>query len=143
MDPVDLAKEVLANSYTFQLKAQFFHWNVKGPNFSELHEFFGSLYTEVFEACDGIAEQIRACNSFAPGSYARFSELSKIKGEENILSAEEMIAALEADNKIVLTSLIDCYKSCDSDEYIGLQNFIQDRIEIHKKHGWMLSAYTK
>jgi starvation-inducible DNA-binding protein len=33
------------------------HWNVTGPNFASMHEFFGDLYTDVYESIDPIAEK--------------------------------------------------------------------------------------
>ena len=44
----DSLKILLATEYAFSLKAQLFHWNVEGPDFAQLHEFFGNLYEEVY-----------------------------------------------------------------------------------------------
>ena len=44
----DSLKTLLATEYAFVIKAQLFHWNVEGPDFAQLHEFFGNIYEEVF-----------------------------------------------------------------------------------------------
>ena len=38
----DALKILLATEYAFVIKAQQFHWNVEGPDFVQLHEFFGN-----------------------------------------------------------------------------------------------------
>ena len=39
----DDLKTLLATQYAFVIKAQFFHWNVEGMHFSQLHKFFGKI----------------------------------------------------------------------------------------------------
>ena len=55
----DALKTLLATSYAFVIKAQFFHWNVEGPDFPQYHDFFGSYYEEVYgNTIDKLAEII-------------------------------------------------------------------------------------
>ena len=78
----DDLKTLLATEYAFVIKAQFFHWNVEGPDFAQLHEFFGELYEEVYgNSIDRTAEFIRVLDDYAPGSLERFTELSQIAGQ--------------------------------------------------------------
>ena len=63
MELTDLMKRVLANTFSMYLKTHNFHWNVEGMLFSQLHEFFGDLYTELWNAVDPIAEHIRMLDS--------------------------------------------------------------------------------
>jgi len=72
----DALSRVLADSYMLYLKTHNFHWNVTGPMFQTLHIMFMEQYTELWNALDNIAERIRALGHFAPGTYARFVELS-------------------------------------------------------------------
>ena len=87
-------KTILANTVVLKYKAQGYHWNVKGMFFPQLHEFFGNLYEEIYSSIDKFAEEIRALNSYTPGSFKRFLELSKITDEERIISANEMLSQL-------------------------------------------------
>ena len=75
---VNRMKVVLATSFSFALKAQYYHWNIEGIHFSQYHDFFGNLYEEVFGSIDQTAEQIRALDAYAPGSLKRYKELSEI-----------------------------------------------------------------
>jgi starvation-inducible DNA-binding protein len=133
-------KIVLADTFTMYMKTHSFHWNVIGPNFSEYHAFFGTLYEELHAAIDLIAEQIRAANSFAPSSLDRIKELTRIEESDTIPAADRMFQILINDNNIVLDALKQAYDAADKAEELGLANFLQDRMDIHKKHGWMLRA---
>lgn len=133
-------KIVLADTFTMYLKTQSFHWNVIGPNFSQYHKFFGKLYEELHGAIDPIAEHIRAVNSFAPSSLERLKELTRIEESDTIPTAERMFQILINDNNIVLDALKQAYDLAEKNDELGLSNFLQDRIDIHEKHRWMLRA---
>jgi len=137
---VEQMKKVLADTYALYVKAQYFHWNVEGDDFPMYHEFFGKIYEELQGAIDGIAEEIRTLDAYAPGSFKRFSELTTISDQTKIPPPEMMIGELHADNIKVLGTLMTAYKLAEQYNEIGLSNFIQDRYDAHKKHGWMLKA---
>lgn len=136
-------KIVLASSFSFYLKAHNFHWNVEGPNFPQYHALFNTLYTEVWGAVDLIAEHIRALDNYAPGSYTRFKELSIIEDETNIPNAQGMLSKLISDNQKLIAQIKLTQKAAEQAEEVGLANFLQDRIDIHQKHAWMLRATQK
>lgn len=136
-------KKALADTFAFYLKAHNFHWNVEGANFNDYHAFFGTLYADAWGAVDLIAEHIRTLDSYAPGSFSRYSELTKIKDEVNIPSAMSMMTKLEADNRIVIESLTTAMKAADKAGKPNISNFLQERIDAHDKHGWMLRAISK
>jgi starvation-inducible DNA-binding protein len=139
---IESMKVVHATNFAFYLKMHFFHWNVTGPNFPQYHEFFGDLYEEVHGAVDDIAEHIRAIEGFAPGSFQRFMDLSTIQDQVEVVSAQEMFNIALSDNNKVIEVLKAAYKLADAFNELGLANFLQDRMDIHKKHGWMLRSTT-
>ena len=133
-------KVLLATNFSFYLKLHFFHWNVTGPNFPQYHEFFGDLYEEVFAANDNIAEHIRAIKGYAPGSLGRFLDLTTIKDQVDVVPAEQMLSIAIQDNDKVLEALNLAYLAAEQSAEHGLANFLQDRMDIHKKHAWMLRS---
>lgn len=137
---VEAMKKVLAESFAFRLKAQYYHWNVEGSNFHQYHDFFGELYTEVDKAVDGIAEHIRALDAYAPGSFSRYTELSSIKDESTIPLPLEMVSRLFSDNNVLLASLKTARNIADELGENGIVNFLEERIDVHQKHRWMLKA---
>ena len=140
---IEIMRKVLADTFAMYLKAHNYHWNVEGVNFPQYHEFFGNLYEELHGAVDPIAEEIRALNAYAPGSFTRFLELTEIEDEMTIPSGVEMAARLTIDNEKVLSTLNLAFKLADELDQQGLADFVAGRIDAHKKHGWMLRSITK
>ena len=140
---VEKMKTVLADSFAFALKAQYFHWNVEGPNFLQYHDLFGKIYEEVQDSIDHIAEQIRTLDAYAPGSFSRFLQLTTIQDEIYFPLAMKMVEQLYSDNQIVLKNLNEAFKAADSVNNQGLADFLSGRIDIHSKHAWFLRATLK
>ena len=139
----DDLKVVLADTFSFYLKAHNYHWNVEGPNFNDYHAFLATLYADAWGAVDLVAEHIRTLDEYAPGSYSRFKQLSTIEEELNIPAASAMLSKLESDNKKVIASLMKAHASAEAAGKRGIVNFLEDRIDTHEKHGWMLRAFNK
>jgi starvation-inducible DNA-binding protein len=136
-------KIVQASVFALYLKAHNYHWNVEGPNFPQYHEFLGDFYTEVWTSVDAIAEHTRTLDAYVPGSFVRFRDLSVIEDEINVPSAMSMMTRLVADNQKVIDVLKNAQKSAEAADSVGIANFLQDRIDIHFKHAWMLKSITK
>ena len=136
-------KQAFANSFAFYLKAQFFHWNVEGILFPQLHTFFGGIYEEVYGSIDPFAENIRKLGSYAPGSFSRLSQLAAINDEERIPPAKDMLEILLQDNDVILESIKAAYDAAESVGAVGLSDFLAGRQDAHMKHGWMLRATLK
>ena len=136
-------KQAFANSFAFYLKAQFFHWNVEGMLFPQLHTFFGDIYEEVYGSIDPFAENIRKLGSYAPGSFSRLSQLAAINDEERIPPAKDMLEILLQDNDVILESIKAAYDAAEAVGAIGLSDFLAGRQDAHMKHAWMLRATLK
>jgi starvation-inducible DNA-binding protein len=140
---VDDLKRVQADTFALYAKAHYYHWNVEGPDFAQYHEFLNKLYDELFAAVDVLAEEVRALNQYAPGAHRMLMELTKIQDDNTIPDGVEMFRRLLADNETVMEGLVTAYMSADAAGEIGLSNLLQDRFDVHKKHGWMLRSLTK
>jgi starvation-inducible DNA-binding protein len=137
---VESAKKVLGNVFVMYMKAHSYHWNYIGPEFPQYHTFFGNLYDELHDSVDTIAEQIRALDGFAPGSLTRMVELSTITEDVQIPTPKKMFQNLYDANEEVIASMTESYNLANEDKELGYSNFLQDRIDIHKKYRWMLKA---
>lgn len=137
---LDALKRVLADTHAMYMKAHGFHWNVVGNDFPEYHAFFETIYSEVYGAIDPIAEHLRACGGYAPASYSAFSNLTSITEQNGVPQALDMIRELYQDNSTVLETIKNAYVAAEAAGEIGLSNFLQDRYDVHTKHGWMLRS---
>ena len=110
----DNLKTLLATNFAYYLKAQGFHWNVEGPDFGELHDFFQGIYEDAYSALDPTAEYIRYLGEYAPASLERYSELTEIAGQIKIPRARLMLEELYANNNQMLDVLNACFASANS-----------------------------
>ena len=136
----DTLKTALAETWAFYFQCFSFHWNVEGENFRQLHEFFGALYEDAGTAVDGLAEQVRALGQFAPASLSEIDKGSKITFSDTPPDAMGMVAKLAGDNDIVIGALNEAQHAANDEDHQGLANYLQDRLNLHAKWGWMLRA---
>jgi len=140
---VNQMKVVLATNFSLYLKTHYFHWNIEGPNFPQYHEFLNNMYELFFEGVDIFAEEIRTLESYAPGSFRRYLELSKIEDELNVPTAQNMLKQLQTDNIRFIVEMKKANKMAEEENAVGLANILQDRIDKHYKYDWMLKATLK
>lgn len=141
---VDDLKVLLASQYAFVIKSQFFHWNVEGPDFAQLHGFFGDIYEEVYDnAIDQTAEFIRILDDYTPGSFERFQELSLVPGQTKVPRARLMIQELLADSQTLIDHLNQCFAAAEQENQQGIADFVAGRIDAQGKHRWMLRSFLR
>jgi starvation-inducible DNA-binding protein len=144
MDELKKAMKVaFASEYAFAIKAQNFHWNVEGPLFPQLHMLFDTIYSEVYDSIDPFAENIRKLGSYTPASFERFSMLTQVEDELNMLEDRAMIAELLQDSDKMVKLLKMCYELAEQAGENGLSNFLAERMDAHRKHSWQLRATSK
>lgn len=136
-------KQLLATTFAFRLKSQYYHWNVEGPDFPQYHEFLGTIYTEADGQVDQIAEHIRTLNVYAPGSFNRYMELSVIDMDDTIQTPKEMLVRIEADNTKLLALLGQCQMLAESLNKTGLVNYLEGLINDRETLGWKLRSTIK
>ena len=139
----DQLKITQADAFVLYLKAHFYHWNIEGPSFPQYHDFLQNLYQDVFASVDTIAELIRTLDVYAPGTLSRFQSLTTLEESDIIPDALTMIKNIVEQNTLMLETLKKAYSMAEEEKQIGIANFLQDRIQAHEKHGWMLRSITK
>ena len=139
----DDLKILLASQFAYYLKAQYFHWNVEGSDFAQLHDFFQNIYEDAYSALDPTAEYIRYLGEYAPASLERFSELTEISGQTKIPRARLMLEELKVNNDQMMDLLNRCFAEANNDNEQGIANFIAERLSAHGKYRWQLTSYLK
>jgi starvation-inducible DNA-binding protein len=137
---LDSLKVTLADSYVLYLKTQNYHWNVTGPNFQSFHAMFEGQYNDLFTAVDLIAERIRALGEKAPGTYAKYIELTNLKEGDEELAANSMVKELADDQDIIVKTLTNALREAQNIGDEVTAGIVTDRIEIHQKNAWMLKS---
>jgi starvation-inducible DNA-binding protein len=141
---VEGMQRLLADEVLLYLKTRNFHWNVEGPDFSELHKLFETQYEQLDEIMDEVAERIRIIGGYAAGSMAEFQKLSTLKeisgGACNQVRMEE---ALLADHEQIARQMRSFAEECGEVNDIGTQDFVTGVMQAHEKMAWMLRSFTR
>jgi len=136
-------KIAFASQYAFALKAQNFHWNVEGAVFYQLHLLFETIYEEVYGAVDAFAENIRKIKAYTPASLSRFSTLTEVSDEVEVLDPQAMVAELLRDAEKMQEIMKVVFVEAEARGEHGLSNFLADRQDAFAKHAWFLRATAK
>ena len=137
-------KKVLGTMFMFYFKAHSFHWNVEGANFPQYHSFFNTLYNQLHDSIDPIAEHIRILGEYAPSSVSELALYSAItENRTPTMPAAVMFQVLLSDNKTILNVLTVAYNQAEIAKECGLSNFLQDKIDSHKKIEWMITSTSR
>ena len=137
-------KVLQANVTVMYYKAHQFHWNIEGSDFTQYHEFFGDLYSDIYESIDPIAENLRKLDAYAPISLDEMVRHSTVVEETvRIVLIRDMLTALEVANQETIDSLNKVFDLATKLKKQGLANFVADRLDQHEKHGWMFRASIK
>ena len=133
-------KILLASTFSYYIKASFFHWNCSGMAFPSYHNLFGDIYEGAQDTNDTIAEEIRTLRSHAPGSLIRYSELSVIQDQTKIPKLELMISELLADTETMIALVNECLQYAKAEEKADIENYMAELIAFYNKYRWQLES---
>ena len=137
-----LLNTLLSDETVLYIKTLNFHWNVEGPNFSELHKFFEGQYEELSSIMDSVAERARALGQKALGSMQEFLDHTRLKESKSNLNAKAMIKDLLSDHEAIIKTLRKDLETCDTTYHdIGTNDFLTGLMEKHEKMAWMLRSF--
>jgi starvation-inducible DNA-binding protein len=135
---------LLADEYVLYTKTRRFHWNVVGPDFSELHKFFEAQYEALDDIVDEVAERARALDVVAAGSLEEFGKLARLKEHAGKNpDAPGMLAALLDDHEAVIRTLRSDVERADDLGDAGTNDFLTGLMEQHEKMARMLRSYSR
>jgi starvation-inducible DNA-binding protein len=136
--------QILAETYLTQLRTQYYHWNVTGEHFSQLHLLFESQYNALAAGVDELAERIRALGYPAPGTFGEFLSLAKLE-EDTSLPADwrTMVTNLLEVNEALARHIRESIKEAEEVDDEGTTDLFIRRLQEHEKAAWMLRAYLQ
>jgi hypothetical protein len=133
-------RDLLGDVVGFRFLAHGFHWNVRGINFQQFHDFFEEIYTDANDSIDGIAENIRKINFDAPFRLAEFMESAPESEPTDSSDPLEMCRSLYTANEDVRECIVKALDLADDLEQQGIVNFLAERLDMHSKWQWQLRA---
>lgn len=142
---VRILSKLLADEYVLYTKTRKYHWNVTGPRFQQLHEFFKTQYTELDTIVDDVAERIPQLGGKAIATMEELIELTRLKEDAGQYpDANKMLSNLLNDHESVIRNLRTDADACaDSYHDMGTNDFLIGIMEQHEKTAWMIRAHLE
>jgi starvation-inducible DNA-binding protein len=139
----DSLKILLASTQSFAIKSQNFHWNIEGSNFPQYHQFYDTLYQDVNETIDKIAEYIRILGHYTPGSLQRYGELTVIQDQTKIPRAELMFFETLQDIDKMNQLVVEMFDQATEERQQGIANFMAELQDLYGKKAWFIRSILK
>ena len=140
---VENLKVLLASTQVFAIKTQQFHWCVEGSNFPQYHAFYDTLYNDVNDTIDKIAEYIRILGHYTPGSLQRYSELTVIQDQVKIPRAELMFVETLQDTEKMSQLVVEMFDQATQERQQGIANFMAELQDLYGKKAWFIRSILK
>lgn len=136
-------QHLLADYSVFYQKLRNYHWNVKGPEFFQLHDQFEQLYLATALKVDEIAERIVTKADVVPGTLAQYLEMSRLtEGEANV-DAKAMVADLVADFGKLNSALREATATAAGIDDMATANLLEGFADEQEKTAWMFRSFLK
>lgn len=139
----DNLKILLASTQSFAIKSQNFHWNIEGSNFPQYHEFYDTLYGDVNNTIDRIAEYVRILGHYTPGSLSRYVELTIIQDQVKIPRAELMFVETLNDTEKMIQLVAAMFDEATNERQQGIANYMAELQDLYAKKAWFIRSILK
>lgn len=134
----------LADTIDLKTQTKHAHWNVKGPQFQQLHELFDSIATNLEAQSDLIAERVTALGGTANGTSRQVAsssslaeyDLDAITGTDHVRALVSQLARLAAEVRAAI----------DTSDRLGDKSTADIFTEISRaadKDLWFLEAHLQ
>jgi len=134
----------LADMFDLYSQTKQAHWNVKGPEFFQLHKLFDKLAEELLENIDVLAERVTALGGVAMGTVHMAAQNSRLPGfpgkSVQSMSCVEVLAVRFASLAETTRSAINI-ASEQQDETTA--NILQEISATLDKDLWLLEAHLQ
>ena len=134
----------LADAIDLRLAAKHAHWNVKGPHFMSLHEFFDRLAAALDAPIDEIAERITAIGGTAGGTAATVARRTSLEpypadivsGTDHVEALARTVAAFGRDVRQAIDQSGQLGDEGTADLFTGLSQEVDKQL-------WLLEAHQQ
>ncbi|MEJ2288710.1 MAG: DNA starvation/stationary phase protection protein Dps [Deinococcales bacterium] len=93
---VDLLNRQLADTADLASQLKQAHWNVKGPDFQQLHELFDGVHDAIEPFVDMLAERVTALGGTALGTVRMAAQASSLPEYPEAVTGRQHLEALQA-----------------------------------------------
>lgn len=131
----------LANLAVWNVKLHNLHWNVTGHYFKPLHEMTESIYDEVFEAFDAVAEILKMKGEMPLATMSEYLSVATLKEvSAKDFSAHEVVAMIEEDMKLMNALALEIRNDAAQSDDFEVQSMFEGYVAGFSKQLWFIRA---
>jgi starvation-inducible DNA-binding protein len=141
---VALLNQQLADTFDLMSQTKEAHWNVKGPNFYQLHELFDELATSLLGHVDLIAERATALGGLATGTVRMSASATRL--DEYPLGVTHDMEVVECLVERFANVAASTREAIEKAEELGDADTADLFTEVSRdldKHLWFLEAHLQ
>lgn len=132
--------QVFNDNFVAYFRSHVAHVNIMGRNFRSDHELLGGVYEELQGQIDTIGELLRSLGEFMPDSLGSVLEGTKIAPSSISGDSETLLTEVKIDLEELKGSYEELIAVADSEGYLEISNYAQDRVLSLAKHIWMFDS---
>lgn len=133
--------KLLANYQIFYMNVRGYHWNVRGPQFFELHVKFEEQYNDLLLKVDEIAERVLTLSHRPLHSFSDYLKNSEIKEAVNVTDGKTCVEGLLEGYKLLISMQREVMELAQEANDEGTATLMSDYITQQEKTVWMFSAW--
>jgi len=137
-------RPLLADVFALYLKTKNFHWHMRGRHFRDYHLLLDEHGEQIFAMTDDIAERARKIGGTTLRSISDISRYQRLKdNNEELVTPEDMLAELRADNQHLAGSLRSAHQVCDEHGDVATASLIETWIDQTERRTWFLAETAR
>jgi len=135
----DLVQTLRDSTYVYN-QTTIVHWNLMGGKFYSIHKLTETIYQEMQEGIDTIAEHIRSLDISAPRSVEDLTFSSFPKLTEDCFAQDKLIEQLAANHDKLALNFEALAAAADKINDQLTLDLAVERGRAHKKFQWLLKS---
>jgi starvation-inducible DNA-binding protein len=120
-----------------------FHWNIKGPQFFELHTKFEELYDAAAMKIDEVAERILTLGGTPLHAFEDYLSSASVEVRKDVSDAQPIMESIFSMHLTLLNKMRQVIGVAGDNDDEGTQDLIAPMISEIEKTNWMFGAYLK
>ena len=132
-------QSVLNEMIVLGFVAQRAHWNVVGSDFEEYHALFGSIYEDIFDSIDTVAEEIRKMGVPVKNLTEMIMSAS-FKDDNTSFDTRSATQDVLDKNMKLNETVLAAFTACSEANAQGTADVLAARDGMHKKWSWQLKS---
>jgi starvation-inducible DNA-binding protein len=141
---IGLLNQQLADTFDLFSQTKQAHWNVKGPNFYQLHELYDELAAALLPHIDAIAERVTALGGLAMGTARMAAASSRLQDYPQLaINDLENVEALAQCYAAVAASTRKAADQAEQQEDMDTNDLLIEVSRDLDKFLWFLEAHLQ